>query len=219
MYREGAPESWSERSVRYHKRQTDYAIRNAYARLTADARAMAKFNELLNCVWNRALRLLEAPVLDGFHPGVEALVNLSRFGNAHIRPAADWPGTTSSWQLAVSSLAHHLVCKYKVPVFLASAWYSTEGATADKKRGWFVEHARGASFRSLDLPIVMTRKMEHVFLASYDHLAIEHAIRRAELLALDTPSSCVIHTPGDRLEQWHILAHSLVLPDREREPH
>ena len=69
-------------------------------------------------------------------------------------------------------------------MFLASSWYSTEDATADKKRGWFVAHAGGASFRSLNLPIVMTRKMEHIFLASQDHLAIEHAIRRAELLAL-----------------------------------
>jgi hypothetical protein len=51
-------------------------------------------------------------------------------------------------------------------VFLASSWYSTEDAAADKKRGWFVAHARGASFRSLNLPIVMTRKMEHIFLAS-----------------------------------------------------
>jgi hypothetical protein len=47
---------------------------------------------------------------------------------------------------------------------------------------WFVAHARGASFRSLDLPIEMTRKMEHIFLTSRDHLT--QAMRRAELLAL-----------------------------------
>ena len=180
--------TWSERSVRYHKRQTDCAIRRAYARLAPDAPAVARFGELLHFVRNRAGRLLEAPFLNGHHAGVEALVNLSRFGGAHIRPAADWPGTTSSWRLAVSSLAHHLVCKYEVPVFLAASWYSTEDATPDKKRAWFVEHARGASFRSLDLPIVMTRKMEHVFLASHDHLGIEYAIRRAELLALGAPA-------------------------------
>jgi hypothetical protein len=183
--------SWSERSVRYHKRQTDCVIRHTYAGLATDAPAVAKFHELLHYARNRAARLLDGPVLDGHHPGVEALVNLSRFGRAHIRPAAEWSGTTSSWRLAVSSLAHHLVCKYEVPVFLASPWYSTEDAAADKKCGWFLAHARGASFRSLNLPIVMTRKMEHIFLASHDHLAIEHAIRRAELLALRAPAEFV----------------------------
>ena len=191
--------SWSERSVRYHKRQTDCAIRHAYARLATDALALGKFHELLHYVRNRAARLFEAPVLNGYHPGVEALVNLSRFGSAHIRPAAEWSGTTSSWRRAVSSLAHHLVCKYEVPVFLASSWYSPEDAAGDKKRGWFVAHARGASFRSLDLPIVMSRKMEHIFLASHDHLAIEHAIRRAELLGLGAPAELVQAVLSTRL--------------------
>jgi len=164
--------SWSERSVRYHKRQTDCAIRDAYARLSTDALAVAKFHELLHCARNRAARLFEAPVLNRYHPGVEALVNLSRFGGAHIRPASDWSGTTSSWRLAVSLLAHHLVCEYEVPVFLALSWYAMDSA-ADRKRGWFVAHSRGASFRSLNLPIAMTRKMEHIFLASHDHLEID----------------------------------------------
>jgi hypothetical protein len=142
--------------------------------------------------------LLEAPVLNGYHPGIEALVNLSRFEDAHIRPVADWPGTISSWRLAVSSLAHHLVCKYQVPVFLASSWHSAD-ASADKKRGWFVAHALGARFRSLDLPIVMSRKMEHIFLASRDHLPIEHAIRRAELLALGASAEIVQAVLSTRL--------------------
>ena len=191
--------SWSERSVRYHKRQTDSAIRHAYARLATDAPGVAIFDELLHYARNRAARLLEAPVLNGHHPGVEALVNLSRFGSAHIRPVAEWSGTASSWRLAVWSLAHHLVCKYEVPVFLASSWYSSEDATADKKRGWFVAHARGASFRSLNLPIVMTRRMERIFLASHDHLEVEHAIRRAELLALGAPAEFVKAVLSTRL--------------------
>ena len=191
--------SWSERSVRYHKQQTDCAIRCACARLAADASALAKFQELLHCVRNRAVRLLEAPVLSGHHPGVEALVNLSRFGSAHIRPAAEWSGTGSSWRLAVSSLAHHLICKYEVPVFLASSWHSTEDVAADKRRGWFVAHSRGTSFRSLDLPIVMTRKMEHIFLASHDHLSIENAMRRAELHALGATTEFVHAVLSTRL--------------------
>jgi PcfJ-like protein len=190
--------SWSERSVRYHKRQTDCAIHCAYARLVMDRSAVAKFHELLHVARGRAARLLEAPILDGLHPGVEALVNLSRFKSAHIRPATDWLGTTSSWRPAVSLLARHLICKYEVPAFLATSWYATDSA-ADKKRGWFVAHSRGASFRSLDLPILMTRKMEHAFLASHDHWEIEHAIRRAELLALGASSEVVQAVLSTRL--------------------
>ncbi len=191
--------SWSEPSVRYHKRQTDCAIHRAYARLATDGPSGARFHELLHHVRNRAERVLESPVSSGHHPGVEALVNLARFGSAYIRPAEDWPGTTSSWRLAVSSLAHHLVCKYEIPLFLTSSWYSVEDASPDQKRGWFVAHARGASFRSLNLPIVMTRKMEHIFLASHDHLTIEHAIRRAELLALGAPTELVQAVLSSRL--------------------
>jgi hypothetical protein len=148
---------------------------------------MAKFQELLHYARKRAPRLLESPVLNGHHPGVEALVNLARFRSAQIRPADEWRGSPSSWRLSVASFAQHLVCKYQVPIFLASSWYSAGDLDADKKRKWFVAHARGASFRSLDLPIAMTRKMEHIFLASHDHLAVERAMRRAELLALGMP--------------------------------
>ena len=182
--------SWPELSVQDHKRQTDRAIHRACAQLAFDPLALKKFQEMLICARKRARRLFEAPVCDGYHLGVEALVSLFRFRGAHIRPAIDWTGTTSSWRPAVASLAHHLICKYKVPMFLTSSWYATDSA-ADRKRGWFVAHSRGASFRSLDLPMAMTRKMEHIFLASQAHLPIEHAMRRAELLALGAPAEIV----------------------------
>lgn len=117
----------------------------------------------------------------------------------------------------MSALAHHLVCKYEIPRFLASAWYSAEGADPDKRRSWFVEHGRGASFRSLDLPIAMTRRMEHIFLASSDHLAIEHAIRRAELIAMGAPSALIKAVLSTRLATdlsncifWRTVWHFLI---------
>ena len=164
----------------------------------SDPLTFKKFQEMLTCARKGAPRLFEAPVSEGHHLGIEALVNLSRFRSAHIRPAIHWTGTSSSWRPAVSSLAHHLICEYRVPAFLAASWHTTDSA-ADKKRGWFVAHSRGTSFRSLDLPIVMTRKIEHIFLGSQDHLPIEHAIRRAELLALGTPAEFVKAIMSTRL--------------------
>lgn len=182
--------SWSERFVRHHRRQTDCAIHSAYRRLASDPLALQKFHELLCRSRQRATRLFEAPVVNGLHLGIDALVNLSRFHGSHLRRAIDWPGTSSSWRTAVALLAHHLVSKYKVPAFLASAWYAND-PTADTKRGWFIAHSWGASFRSLNLPIAMTRKMERIFLASEDHLQIEPAMRRAELVALGAPPEFV----------------------------
>jgi len=209
--------SWSERSVRYHKRKTDCAIHHAYARLAADARVAAKFHELLHQVRHRAGCFLNAAVVNGHHPAVEALIHLARFESAHIRPVSDWSGTTSSWRVAVSSLANHLVCKYEAPFFLASSWYATDDHAADKKRSWFITHGSGVSFRMLNLPIRMTSKMEHIFLASPDHLAIAPAMLRAELLALGATAELVLVVLSTRLatdltdgEFWRTVWHFLI---------
>jgi hypothetical protein len=119
--------SSAEHFVRHHKLQTDRAISRAYVRLAADPRASATFQELLEIVRHRAPRLIEAPIVNGEHPGVEALVNLSRFQNVYLRSTRCWPGTSKSWRPAVSSLAQHLICKYAVAPFLAAAWYEAGG--------------------------------------------------------------------------------------------
>jgi len=177
-------------SARFHKRQTDCAVHRVYQELASDPLALETFQELLYCARTRAARLFEAPVVNGRHLGVDALVHLSRSKHAHMRLAADWAGTTASWQPAVTSLASHLICQYDVPAFLTSSWYASD-THADTKRGWFVAYSRGMSFRSLCLPMVMTRKMEDIFLTSKNHLPVEHAMRRAELLALGASAQIV----------------------------
>ncbi len=215
---------WSERFVRDHKRQTDRAIHRAFAQLASDPSVLETFQELLCCVRKRAVRLFEAPVFDGRHLGVEALVNLSRFQDAHIRPASGWAGTASSWRPVVSSLARQLICRYDVPSFLASCWYAAD-MDADKKRGWFVSHSRGISFRALDLPIMMTRKMEHIFLRSHTHLLMEHAMRRAELLALGASGEMVRAVMSTRVatdlrhgEFWRTVWMFLIAHAGEMDP-
>jgi hypothetical protein len=128
---------------------------------------------------------LEAPVVGARHRGVEALCHLARFASCHLRPVTAWAGCDSGWQGSIRALAQHVVARYPVPGFLASAWYASDGAHfGEPKRHWYVAHAAGASFRSLDLPIPLTRRMESAFLGSDDHLEIEYALRKAELLGL-----------------------------------
>jgi PcfJ-like protein len=174
----------AERSVRHSKLRTDRAISQAYARLATDARACATFSELLLCIRERSPRVLDPLALDGPHLGVEALVNLARFADAYVRTIEDWTGSAASWRGGVNSIAQHLLCRYRIPVFLGAAWYATDDRYAEAKRRWFVAHAAGASFRSLPLPIRLTKKMEHLLLGSRDHFEIEYALRRAELLGL-----------------------------------
>jgi PcfJ-like protein len=174
----------AERFVRHHHRQTDRAMTDAYRRLAADPPARASFTELLDAVRRLAPQLLAAPIEDGRHPGIEALVQLARAADRHIRPASAWGGSRSSWRRAVHDLALHLVGVYAVPVFLGSAWYAVGGPFDEAQRRWFVAHARGRPFRSLDLPIAMTRRMEHLFLRSPAHFGVAYAMRHAELLGL-----------------------------------
>jgi hypothetical protein len=217
--------SRAEHFVRHYRQQTDHAIRQAYVRLDTDPTVTATFHELLHCARSRARRLLDAPVVNGHHPSIEALVNLSRFRWAHIRALPDWPGTPASWRPAVCSLAQHLIGKHAVPAFLAASWYATDDAYAENKRAWFVAHAHGASFRSLDLPIVMTRKMEHIFLASHDHVGIEPAMRRAELLSLGASDDVVGAVLATRLatdlrngEFWRTVWTFLIANARAIDP-
>ena len=144
--------------------------------------------------------MLEAPVLNGQHPGVEALVNLSRFGHAAHPANGGVAGDrviVAAGCIVACATSRLRVTKFQR--FLPHLDIRLRNTAADAKRSWFVSHARGASFRSLNLPIVMTRKMEHIFLASHDHLAIEPAMRRAELLALGAPDEFVEAVLSSRL--------------------
>jgi len=101
----------AERSARHGKLRTDRAISQAYARLATDARARETFGELLGCVRGRSPHLLDAPVIEGCHLGVEALLNLARFGEGYVRTIADWTGPSTPWRSAVGSLAQHLLAE------------------------------------------------------------------------------------------------------------
>jgi hypothetical protein len=177
----------SDQFVRLNKFRVDALISQAFTQLVGDPLALATFDELLLGVRRRAPRFLEARVWERHHPGVNALLHLSGWSAAYGRPIGAWSGCSGSWYQAVDSLAQHLLCRYRVPTFLASAWYAID-KYAEAKRRWFVAHGSGASFRSLDLPFRLTRQMEHVFLHSRHHFSVEYALRRAELIGLGADS-------------------------------
>jgi len=159
-------------------------VSQAFADLDHDPCAVALFGELHIAARERST-LLDNPLVDrSRHFQVEALRNLANFHPYRVRRVRDWPGARGSMYRIVRSLAHHLLGRFRVPPFLDLVWFGGESPYELRKRGWVVAHARGARFRGLDLPMLMTRRMEHLFLTSPDHLPFEAAMRRAELLTL-----------------------------------
>lgn len=93
-------------------------------------------------------------------------------------------GATGHPLRVVDSLASHLFGRYPTPRFLASVWFGERTSARIARRRWFLAHARGERFRTLELPITMTRRMEDIFLRTPDHIAIDPALRRAEVIGL-----------------------------------
>jgi hypothetical protein len=205
----------SHHFARHHRLQVDRCVSLAYARLAGEP-AREVFDQLLQATRARAPRILEAPVRAAGHAGVEALVQLARIAPSFRCSAEDWGGSGASWQGGVHTLAQHLLCAHPVPAFLGAAWYATDDPFADAKRRWFVAHGAGASLRSLDLPIRLTRRMEHLALGAPAHVSIEHALRHAELLGLGAPPALAYAVLSARPAQdlrhgafwrsaWHFL--------------
>jgi PcfJ-like protein len=176
----------SDHFARHHRLQLGRCLSLACARLAGEP-AREVFDRLLQTTRARAPRILEAPVHAAHHPGVEALVQLARVAPSFRRTSEGWSSSGASWQGGVHALAQHLLCAHPVPAFLGAAWYATDDPFADAKRRWFVAHGTGASLRSLDLPIRLTRRMEHLALKAPAHVSIELALRRAELVGLGSP--------------------------------
>lgn len=114
----------------------------------------------------------------------QVLHNLLRFDRHLVREPEDWPGASGHPLAVVDSLASHLFGRYPTPRFLSSVWFGHNTLDRVERRSWFIAHAQGQRFRSLGLPIAMTRRMEHVFLRTPDHVAFDHALRRAEVIGL-----------------------------------
>jgi len=194
-----APRDWPRLQSQQTKKRIDAAIHQAYGRL-AEPEVRASFTALLLVVRQRSN--LFSPLRDrrAGTPQVEALVNLARFMHRAVHGVEDWPGAHGSTHEVIASLAEHLFSDYAVPRFLSSVWYGDGSSHAERKRRWYVEYARGARFRDLVrgwFPI--TRCMQHHFLCSPDHLGLERALRRAELLALGAEAELVDAVAATRL--------------------
>ncbi len=204
------------------RRRTDEALSHA-RRSLRDPRALHAFDDLALAARRRSWLTFRPHVRRHRHLGVEVLTHLARHAHAFANPPTSWSTeTTSPWVFA-SSLANHLFGRHDVPVFLSKVWYgaAVEDAEADRARRWFVDFAAGRRLRDLDLPIILTRRMEHAFLHSPGHLSVYAALRRAQLIALGADAPLVanvlrtpLRSPQADEAFWLNVIHFLV---REQE--
>jgi hypothetical protein len=169
---------------RHTRKCLDAAVRRVVVALARRPDVREAFLHLVSAVHARSDLARTPPTRGGAFPYLDALVNLARF---HAQAVADpyaWSGAQGHPLAVVHSLADHLLGFYPTPRFLGSVWFGSNTIGERDRRNWFVQHARGRAFRTLSLPLAMTRRMEHVFLRSPDHIDIDRAMRRAEVIGL-----------------------------------
>ena len=147
----------------------------------------AAFEGLVNCVRTRTHLLRPTPGQG--RPGwvapvflLKRLQNLADRRSHWLRPCENWRPAGENLRPMFRSLACHLLAHYAVPGFMDSVWDLPPGPESFRRQSWYIRLGRGASFRNLNLPLVLTRRMEHFVRHAPDHYTVEQALRYGEVL-------------------------------------
>jgi len=153
------------------------------------------------------------------------LKNVATRHNHWIRPCETWQPQAGNRRPMFRSLAAHLMTHYSVPGFMDSAWDLPNGPEGFRQQAWFIRLGRGASFRSLNLPLILTRKMEHFVRRAPDHFSVSQALRYGETRGMGggerLAREIAVGRLGQRIERpdfWRtvirfFVAHSEMQPE------
>lgn len=208
----------------------DAAIKSALDELHESEERRAAFMALVECV--RARTSLLRPRPGHGTPGwvgpaflINRLKNLATRQRHWIRPCETWRPTLSNQRKAFRSLAHHLLTHYPVPGFMDSAWDLAAGPEAFRHQSWFIRLGRGTALRALNLPLVLTRHMEHHVRQAADHYTATQALRYGETRGIggseELAREIAIGRLGMKIEHpefWRTILNFLAgHPEAERE--
>lgn len=169
--------------------QIDVAIKAALEELAEHEQRREAFLALVSRV--RSCTSLLKPKPRHGTPGwigpvflITRLKNLATRQSHWIRPCESWQTQESNLRPVFHSLAHHLLVHYPVPNFMDSAWDLPAGAEAFRQQSWFIRLGRGAALRALNLPLELTRNMEHHVRHAPVHFTAYQALRYGEVKGL-----------------------------------
>jgi len=180
----------------------------------------------------RARTPLLRPTLGHGTPGwtgpvflINRLKNLAARQSHWIRPCETWHALASNFRPVFRSLAHHLLTPYPVPGFMDSAWDLPNGPEAFRQQSWYIRLGRGVRFRALNLPLVLTRNMEHHVRRAPDHFSLSQALRYGETRGMGGSDilarEVAVGRLGQRIERpdfWRtVIAFFVAHPDMSLE--
>ncbi len=161
-------------------------IYRAFVGLVGDQRAQLR--DLLLHVEKRAPNLLDArPALhrlgrvDG-NTFVEALGALARHSDAWQQSPSEWKPDSRNPRRQFAALVRFLLARYDVPSCLDSVWFGGWDPEAQRQQGWFVHVGSGQNIRTADLPLVLSKRMAHVFAEAPSDLTATESLRWAQVV-------------------------------------
>ena len=223
-------DSFGRRKKERDSTRIDEAIKTTLDQLDHHPQSRGAFLRLLDCVRGRTSVL--KPTLCRGTPGwvaplflLNRLRNLAIRHNHWIRPCESWQPPAGNLRPVFRSLAAHLLTHYPVPGFMDSGWDLPDGPEGFRQQSWFIRLGRGASFRSLNLPLALTRGMEHYLRQAPDHYSVTQALRYGETRGLGGSEKLareiVVGRLGqrlDRLDFWRsVLRFFVAHPEMELE--
>ena len=168
--------------------QTDYLRRIRQVAMGCAGAEREALLRLLLHVEKRAKDLLDA------EPAIEGLGRVE--GNSFIDGLAalaghcgDWIGQPEKWRpdsrnarRRFGALARHLLARYAVPAFMDSAWFRGTGEEGRRQQEWFKHVGGGQNIRTAGVPVVLSKRMAHVFPQAPGQLTVEEALRWAQVM-------------------------------------
>ena len=161
-------------------------IYRTFTGLAGDQRALLR--DLLLHVEKRAPNLLDArPTLQRLgrvegNTFAEALGALARHSDAWQQSPSEWKPDSRNPQRQFAALVRFLLARYDVPAFLDSVWFGGWDQEAQRQQGWFVHVGSGQNIRTADLPLVLSKRMAHVFAEAPSGLTATEALRWAQVM-------------------------------------
>jgi hypothetical protein len=184
----------------------DTALKRALDELSRQVERRAAFLRLVACV--RAATPLLKPTPGRGTPGwiapvflLNRLKNLASRQSQWIRPCEAWHPQPSNLRSAFRSLAHHLLNHYPVPGFMDLVWDLADSPEGFRQQSYYIRLGRGVSFRELNLPLVLVRRMEHYVRGAPDHYSLSQALRYGETRGLGGSEGLAREVASGRLGQ------------------